>query len=228
MSLTPRDPALGAARAPRRLRGQRQSHSAHRSARSRRRPLGDDDQRRRPMTRRGVAAVLVWAAAIGASAYWLARHLEVTTDLSAFLPAAATPAQSLLVGQLRDGVASRLIIIGIEGGDTAALANASRALAAELAADPRFVFVANGDASRLKREQELVFALALSAEPGDDAGSLHRRRAARGARRSACASSRRRWGRSSSQRLPPIPPARCCGSCRCSRGVRKPARCATG
>jgi predicted exporter len=109
------------------------------------------------MTRRGLVAVLVWAAAIGASVYWLARHLEVTTDLSAFLPAAATPAQSLLVGQLRDGVASRLILIGIEGGDTTALASASRALAAELAADPRFAFAANGDASRLKREQEIVF-----------------------------------------------------------------------
>ena len=109
------------------------------------------------MTRRGVAAVLVWAAAIGASAYWLTRHLDITTDLSAFLPAAATPAQSLLVGQLRDGVASRLILIGLEGGDTASLAQASRALADELAADPRFAFVTNGDPSRLKREQDLVF-----------------------------------------------------------------------
>lgn len=109
------------------------------------------------MTGRGVAAVLVWAAAIGASAYWLTRHLDVTTDLSAFLPAAATPAQSLLVGQLRDGVASRLILIGIEGGETASLANTSRALAAELAADARFAFVTNGDVSRLVRERELVF-----------------------------------------------------------------------
>jgi predicted exporter len=109
------------------------------------------------MTRRGVVAVLVWAAAIGASAYWLTRQLEVTTDLSAFLPAAATPAQSLLIGQLRDGVASRLILIGIEGGDTASLANASRALATELAGDQRFAFVTNGEPSRHQREQELVF-----------------------------------------------------------------------
>lgn len=109
------------------------------------------------MTRAAAAAVLVWAAAIGASAYWLARHLEVTTDLSAFLPAAATPAQALLVSQLRDGVASRLILVGVEGGDPAALASASRELAAALAADPRFAFVANGDPSRLEREQALAF-----------------------------------------------------------------------
>ena len=109
------------------------------------------------MTRRGVAAVVVWAVAIGASAYWLTRQLEVTSDLSAFLPRAATPEQSLLIGQLRDGVASRLILIGIEGGEAASLTTTSRAFADALAANPDFIFVANGDPSRHKREQELVF-----------------------------------------------------------------------
>ena len=36
------------------------------------------------------------------------------TDLSAFLPANPTPSQQLLVDQLRDGPASRLILIAIE------------------------------------------------------------------------------------------------------------------
>ena len=109
------------------------------------------------MTRRGVAAVLVWTVALSASAYWLARHLVITADLSAFLPAAATPMQSLLVDQLRDGVASRLVLIGVEGGDVASRARTSRALATALASDTRFAFVTDGDPSRLVHERELVF-----------------------------------------------------------------------
>ena len=109
------------------------------------------------MTRRGRAAVLLWVAALAVSMGWAARRLEVTTDLSAFLPAAATPEQSLLVAQLRDGVASRMILAGIEGADAATLAKVSRAMADELAADARFAFVADGDAARLERERALVF-----------------------------------------------------------------------
>src|SRR5687768_16826413 len=65
--------------------------------------------------------------------------------------------QSLLVDQLRDGVASRLVLIGVEGGDVASRARASRALATALASDTRFAFVTDGDPSRLDRERELVF-----------------------------------------------------------------------
>ena len=108
------------------------------------------------MTRRGLGAVAVWVAAIGAAAVWLTRELVVTTDLSAFLPAASTPAQRLVVGQLRDGIASRLILIALEGTSPDALAKASKALAGELAQDARFASIANGDLDRLSREQALV------------------------------------------------------------------------
>ena len=108
------------------------------------------------MTRRGLAAVAVWVAAIAAAAVWLTRELVVTTDLSAFLPAAASPAQRLVVGQLRDGIASRLILIAIDGVSPEALAKASKAFADELAQDARFASIANGDVARLSREQALV------------------------------------------------------------------------
>lgn len=109
------------------------------------------------MRRSGIAAVLLWAAAIGGAALWLTRYVEITTDLSAFLPAAATPAQSLLVAQLREGPASRLILLGVEGADVPALASISRALTSELQSNSRFALVTNGDAARLSRERELVF-----------------------------------------------------------------------
>ena len=41
---------------------------------------------------------------------------DFTTDLSAFLPRSPSPLQQVLVEQLRDGVVSRLILVGVEGG----------------------------------------------------------------------------------------------------------------
>jgi len=121
------------------------------------------------MTRRGGVAVLLWVAALAASMAWATRSLVVTTDLSAFLPQAATPEQSLLVAQLRDGVASRLILIGVEGMDASALATIARSMANELAADSKFVFVADGDATRLERERALIFRWRYLLSPAIDA-----------------------------------------------------------
>ncbi|HVE51420.1 MAG TPA: MMPL family transporter [Casimicrobiaceae bacterium] len=108
------------------------------------------------MTSRKVAAVTVWAAALAVSLFWIARQLVVTTDLSAFLPAAATPAQALLVKELRDGVASRLVLAGIAGSDPETLSAASEALVGELANDPRFAAIANGNIARMQRERDAI------------------------------------------------------------------------
>ena len=118
------------------------------------------------MTRRAIAAVAVWAVAIGAAALWLTRGLVVTTDLSAFLPTAATPAQKLLVGQLREGIASRLILIAIDGSPPEVLAKTSRALAAALAQDARFPVVANGELARFADEQALLRRWRYLLSPG--------------------------------------------------------------
>ena len=67
------------------------------------------------MTRPGVVATLLWAA-LAAAAVLIVTRAHYTTDLSAFLPRTPTAAQRLLVDQLREGVASRLIIVAIEGG----------------------------------------------------------------------------------------------------------------
>ena len=97
------------------------------------------------MIRGARTAVAVWLIVMIAGGYWLVRHLVVTTDLSAFLPPAATRAQEVLIGQLRSGLASRLLLIGIEGGNEAALAGVSRQLADRLVASGLFETVANGD-----------------------------------------------------------------------------------
>ena len=67
-----------------------------------------------------------------------------TTDLSAFLPRTPTAQQQLLMDQLRDGLASRLILVGIEGEDPASRAQLSIKMAQQLRANPDFVSINNG------------------------------------------------------------------------------------
>jgi hypothetical protein len=89
------------------------------------------------------------------------------------------------VDQLRAGVAARLMLMGIEGADSAALAGASRRLAQSLEASGAFETVANGDPSRQSREGELLFALRYTLRPGVQAqrfsvqGSCGRRKNSR-------------------------------------------------
>ena len=66
------------------------------------------------MTRSGVVSTLVWAV-LATLAIVIVARAHYTTDLSAFLPRAPTATQKLLVDQLRDGLASRLIIVAVEG-----------------------------------------------------------------------------------------------------------------
>lgn len=118
------------------------------------------------MTLRARVTVALWIALLLACGSWMLRHLSVTTDLSAFLPPATTPAQAVLLDQLRAGIAARLLLIGIEGADAAARADASRALAQRLEASGAFETVANGEPSRQSREGELIFALRYALSPG--------------------------------------------------------------
>lgn len=102
------------------------------------------------------AAIVVWALLLGLAALVVIRA-RYSTDLSAFLPRAPTASQRLLVQQLRQGVASRLIIVAIEGADEAARARLSEALAQRLRADPQFVSVANGDQATARRDEAFLF-----------------------------------------------------------------------
>jgi len=90
-----------------------------------------------------VALLAGWLALLAVAALVVA-HATITADLTAFLPVSANSTQQLLMDQLRDGVASRTILVAIEGGDEQHRADASRSLAGALAHDPRFRFVANG------------------------------------------------------------------------------------
>jgi len=110
----------------------------------------------------------VWLVLVAAGA-WVAANARYTADMSAFLPDAATPLQRLLVAELREGVTSRLILIGIEGAPAERLAAASRALAKRLEGRPEFAYLANGEARLAAAERDFLFANRYLLSPGVDA-----------------------------------------------------------
>jgi len=106
--------------------------------------------------RRGIAAIVLWLIFLLACAGIISRT-HFTTDLSAFLPRAPTPEQQLLMDQLRDGLASRLILVGIEGADAPTRARLSRQIAQRLRADRTFVSVNNGEPVNTERDRIFLF-----------------------------------------------------------------------
>ena len=102
-------------------------------------------------------SIVVWVV-LAAIAAWVVVTARYSADLSAFLPRAPTATQRLLVEQLRQGVASKLIIAAIQGGDAGARTRLSRELARRLRADPQFLAVANGDAAAAQRDEAFLFA----------------------------------------------------------------------
>ncbi len=125
-----------------------------------------------PRRRGGLIAVLVWLAGCTLAGV-VAIRAHYVADLSAFLPSAPTPEQAVLLDQVKDGAASRMVFIGIEGGTaaegTAQRAEASRQLAATLRADPRFTSVSNGDTAAWADVGRLVFERRYALSPAVDA-----------------------------------------------------------
>ncbi len=101
-------------------------------------------------------AILVWLLALVAGLIVIARA-DYTADMSAFLPKNPSPQQQLLVDQLKDGVLSRMLLIGIEGGDAPARAALSRALAERMRQSDTFSAVRNGEAGAHDRDREILF-----------------------------------------------------------------------
>ena len=106
--------------------------------------------------RRQLLPVWIWLAALLVCGLVISRT-QFTTDLSAFLPRTPTPEQQLLMDQLRDGLASRLILVGIEGADAPTRARLSRQIAGQLRADTSFVTVDNGEPVNTERDRAYLF-----------------------------------------------------------------------
>jgi predicted exporter len=101
-------------------------------------------------------AIGAWLAFVLACVVIIART-EFTADMSAFLPRSPTAAQQVLVEQLRDGVVSRLILIGIEGDTPQALAQTSKRLARQLRPQAGFASVDNGEDTGAEKDREFLW-----------------------------------------------------------------------
>jgi predicted exporter len=108
------------------------------------------------MTRAGALATLLWGA-LGLAAALLVARASYTADLSAFLPRSPTATERLLVQQLREGLAARLIMVAIGGADPHTRAQVAAGLAQRLRADAAFVAVNDGDAAGSAATAELLF-----------------------------------------------------------------------
>lgn len=106
--------------------------------------------------RHGAAAIVLWLIFLLACAGIISRT-HFTTDLSAFMPRTPTPEQQLLMDQVSDGLASRLILVGIEGADAPTRASLSRQVAQRLRADRTFVSVNNGEPVNAERDRAFLF-----------------------------------------------------------------------
>ncbi|HEV7477581.1 MAG TPA: MMPL family transporter, partial [Burkholderiales bacterium] len=103
-----------------------------------------------------LAVIGLWLLALAACAVWLHGHLSVQSEMTVFLPPSATPAQRLLLSQLREGTASRLILIELRGAAAPELARASGELARRLRESGLFSSVNNGDVAALAAERQLL------------------------------------------------------------------------
>jgi predicted exporter len=101
-------------------------------------------------------AVGVWLAGIVVSVAIIGRT-DFSADLSAFLPRSPLPTQQVLVEQLREGVVSRLILIGIEGAPTGTLAQISKRMAVALRGQDSFAAVNNGEDAGNGKDREFLW-----------------------------------------------------------------------
>ena len=101
-------------------------------------------------------SIVIWLIMLAAGA-WVVSRAHFTADMTAFLPSRPSPAQQVLVDELRDGAVSRVILMAIDGGDAKTRAQLSQTLATRLRADASFVVVGNGRESTAALEKSFVF-----------------------------------------------------------------------
>lgn len=115
--------------------------------------------------KRRVLILSVWLAVILACVSVISKTRFIS-DLTAFMPKAPSARQQLLVDQFRDGIIGRIIMIGIEGGNSAARAKLSLALADSLRKTGLFAGVQNGDSATEEKDRAYFFDNRYLLSPG--------------------------------------------------------------
>ena len=98
------------------------------------------------MNSRAVVLLLIWLVVLAILAFGVQRELLVSSDLRSFMPPAQNADQKLLLDQIGEGPASRLLLLAISNAATEKLAATSRGLVRALHDDAHFSRVLNGEA----------------------------------------------------------------------------------
>ena len=106
---------------------------------------------------RRASTIIVWLVFL-LYCGWVVSRASFTDDLTAFLPSSPTQDQRLLVDLIKEGMVSRLSLVGIEGADDATRARLSKDMTKRLREYPVFSVVENGDAFSKERDQKFLFA----------------------------------------------------------------------
>ncbi len=104
------------------------------------------------MAPRGRTALIaiVWAVLIGLSGLYIESTLRASGDLRLFMPTPHTRAEHLILEEVSEGPASRLLMVALrataatQDAETEQIAETSRRLARALQTDPAFALVTNG------------------------------------------------------------------------------------
>lgn len=118
---------------------------------------------------RRAVVLLAWLLVLLCGVVVIART-QIGADLSAFLPKSPDLRQRVLIEQLQSGVASRTLMLGIEGGSAAQRATVSRAVAREMRESKLFELVQNGDVSDWSDSGTWVFQHRYQLSPGVNPG----------------------------------------------------------
>ena len=100
--------------------------------------------------------VVLWLIAMTLGVGILA-NTRFQADMSVFMPRQPTPSQAVLVNQLQEGAASKVVLIGVDGLAENEFESAAVAFAEELRGSTLFTFVANGRVANDPATQKLLF-----------------------------------------------------------------------
>jgi predicted exporter len=119
-----------------------------------------------PGWQRRTLVLVVWALVLLGGALQIART-HFSADLSAFLPKSPDVRQQVLIEQLQSGVASRTLLLGIEGGASVEQrAAVSRAVAKAMRESRLFDLIQNGDTGDWSEAGTWVFEHRYQLSPG--------------------------------------------------------------
>ena len=78
------------------------------------------------MNRRGWVLLAAWCGLLALGIFWVQTHLSVSADLRLFMPSPRTEEQRLLIQNIGESPASRLLLLALQGCDPYSLAALSK------------------------------------------------------------------------------------------------------